>query len=252
MQIDQVIYNIASGRSASSAENLEAAMTIPSSFSKQAGKRPRQPARPVKAQRAARLSPEARRAAILADAINYMAAAGFSWQTRDLAKSLKVTQSLIFRYFPTKQALIAAVFEEVYLKRWNPEWEVMLTDRSVPIEQRLSRFYSSYTATIFDYRWIRIYLFSGLMGYDLNRRYVELLEGKVLSNICKEVRLVRRPAQKGAVSKRDMEVAWQVHAGVFYYGVRKFVYQIPVLQDTDVIVANTVRMLLTELPTDEP
>jgi len=249
---DHLIYNPPSARLTLFANDFEGVMTISSFTSKRGSKRPSRSARPLKTRRAARLSPEARRAAILADAINYMAAAGFSWQTRDLAKSLKVTQSLIFRYFPTKQALIDAVFEEMYLKRWNPEWEVMLTDRSIPIENRLSRFYTSYTATIFDYRWIRIYLFSGLMGYDLNRRYVELLEGKVLSNICKEVRFARHPSQKAAVTKRDMEVAWQIHAGVFYYGVRKFVYQIPVLQDTDVIVANTVRMLLTELPAEEP
>jgi AcrR family transcriptional regulator len=199
--------------------------------------------------RAARMSPEARRAAILADAINYMAATGFSWQTRDLAKSLKVTQSLIFRYFPSKQMLIDAVFEEVYLKRWNPAWELVLTDRSIPIERRLSKFYESYTATIFDYRWIRIYLFSGLMGYDLNRRYVELLETKILGNICKEIKISKGTlAQKITISKRDMEIAWQIHAGLFYYGVRKFVYEIPVLQDTEVIVANTVRMFLTEMP----
>jgi AcrR family transcriptional regulator len=216
---------------------------------KRAGKGPGTASQATRTRRAPRLSPDARRAAILADAINYMATAGLSWQTRDLAKSLKVTQSLIFRYFPTKQALIDAVFEEMYLKRWNPEWEAILTDRSVPIDQRLSNFYLNYTATIFDYRWIRIYLFSGLMGYDLNRRYVELLEGKVLSNICKEVRFAHQ--QKSTLTRRDMEVAWQVHAGVFYYGVRKFVYEIPVLQDTDVIVANTVRMLLRELPADE-
>jgi AcrR family transcriptional regulator len=249
---EHVIYNPPSTRALLSTKHFEGAMTIPSFTAKRASKRPSRSDRSLKPQRAARLSPEARRAAILADAINYMAGTGLSWQTRDLAKSLKVTQSLIFRYFPTKQALIDAVFEEMYLKRWNPEWEAMLTDRSVPIENRLSRFYTSYTATIFDYRWIRIYLFSGLMGYDLNRRYVELLEGKVLSNICKEVRLARYPSQKATVTKRDMEVAWQVHAGVFYYGVRKFVYQIPVLQDTDVIVANTVRMLITQLPADEP
>jgi AcrR family transcriptional regulator len=219
------------------------------SVSPKPGKKLAPSLRPAKTRRASRLSPDARRAAILADAINYMAATGLSWQTRDLAKSLKVTQSLIFRYFPTKQALIDAVFEEMYLKRWSPKWEVMLTDRAMPIEERLSKFYFSYAATIFDYRWIRIYLFSGLMGYDLNRRYVELLEGKVLSNICKEVRFAHQ--QKAAATKRDMEVAWQVHAGVFYYGVRKFVYEIPVLQDTDVIVANTVRMLLSQLPADE-
>ena len=105
---------------------------------------------------------------------------------------------------------------------------------------------------MFDYRWIRIYLFSGLMGYDLNRRYVGLVETKLLSNICKEVKISRSPSPKPIiVTKRDLEVAWQIHAGLFYYGVRKFVYQIPVLENTDVIVANTVRMFLSQLPGDD-
>jgi AcrR family transcriptional regulator len=200
-------------------------------------------------QRAARLSPEARRAAIIAEAIRHTAETGFAWQTRDLAKGLKIAQPLIYRYFPSKQKLIDAVFEEVYLKRWNPAWELVLTDRNVPIERRLLAFYESYTSTIFDYQWIRIYLFSGLMGYDLNRRYVHLLETKILANMCKEIRVSKgEPEHKTMPTQPEMEVAWQIHAGLFYYGVRKFIYQSAVLAKTDVIIANTVRMLLTEIP----
>ncbi len=188
----------------------------------------------------------------MAEAIRHTAEAGFEWQTRDLAKSLKISQAAIFRYFATKQQLIDAVFEEVYLKRWDPTWELILTDRRVPIEQRLSIFYQRYAATIFDYQWIRIYLFSGLMGYDLNRRYVHLLETKILANICREIRVSKGESERGLTMRpRDMELAWQVHAGLFYYGVRKFIYQIPVLQETEVVVANTVRMLMNEIPFSE-
>jgi AcrR family transcriptional regulator len=207
------------------------------------------PLRTTGGHRAARLSPEARRAAIIAEAIKHTAETGFAWQTRDLAKALKVAQPLIFRYFPSKQKLIDAVFEEVYLKRWNPAWELLLTDRNIPIERRLLEFYESYAATIFDYQWIRIYLFSGLMGYDLNRRYVHLLETKILANVCKEIRCAKgEPERKAMATESEMEVAWQIHAGLFYYGVRKFIYKSTVLADTEVVIANTVRMLLAEIP----
>lgn len=213
------------------------------------GKRPQARSRRTNGGQRARLSPEARRAAIVAEAIRHTADTGFSWQTRDLAKSLRITQPLIFRYFPSKQKLIDVVFEEVYLKRWNPAWELMLTDRSFPIEWRLLKFYESYTTTIFDYQWIRIYLFSGLMGYDLNRRYVQLLETKILANICKEIRVSKGEAEQNrAATQREMEIAWQIHAGLFYYGVRKFIYHSAVLAEVDVVVANTVRMLLAEIP----
>ena len=36
----------------------------------------------------------------------------------------------LFRYFPTKEALIERVYREVYLNRWQPEWEVLLNDKT--------------------------------------------------------------------------------------------------------------------------
>src|SRR5450830_1619911 len=68
---------------------------------------------------ARRLAPEEREQQILSKAIRYFAAHGFSASTRDLAREIGVTQPLLYRYFPNKQALVDRVFEEVYLARWR-------------------------------------------------------------------------------------------------------------------------------------
>ena len=77
-----------------------------------------------------RLSPEARRELIVAEAVRYFAEVGFSGPTRDLARRAGVTQPLLYKYFATKADLTEAVFERVYLDRLDPSWPAMLTDRS--------------------------------------------------------------------------------------------------------------------------
>src|ERR1700675_2500699 len=70
-----------------------------------------------------RLSPEEREEQIVQKAIQYFAAHGFSASTRELAREIGITQPLLYRYFPNKEALVERVFHEVYLSRWNPDWE---------------------------------------------------------------------------------------------------------------------------------
>ena len=59
--------------------------------------------------RAQRLSPGEREALIVAGAVRYFAEAGFAGDTRSLAQHLGVGQPLLFKYFPTKEALIERV-----------------------------------------------------------------------------------------------------------------------------------------------
>src|SRR5690606_9645402 len=94
--------------------------------------------------RAARMDPAEREELILNKAIEHFCTEGFDGSTRELARKIGVTQSLLYRYFPTKEALIERVYERVYIARWNPDWEDLLRDRSLPIEQRLKRYYVEY------------------------------------------------------------------------------------------------------------
>src|SRR6266404_80860 len=70
-----------------------------------------------------RLSPEEREEQIVQKAIQYFGAHGFSASTHELARKIGITQPLLYRYFPNKEALVERVFHEVYLSRWNPDCE---------------------------------------------------------------------------------------------------------------------------------
>ncbi len=104
------------------------------------GSKPEQPARTVRK----RLKREDRDREIALAAMAFFAEVGFDGDTRELARRLGVTQSLIFRYFPNKAALIERVYQEVYVGRWNPYWESIIADRSVPLRDRLVRLYKDY------------------------------------------------------------------------------------------------------------
>ena len=67
-----------------------------------------------------RLTGPEREKHIAQEAVRYFAEVGFAGDTRELAQRLGVTQSLLYKYFPSKEALINRVYEEVYLGRWNP------------------------------------------------------------------------------------------------------------------------------------
>ena len=72
--------------------------------------------------RAARLLPGERERLIVNEAIRFFAEAGFAGQTRELSRRLGITQPLLYRYFPSKRALLERVYQEVFLGRWDPTW----------------------------------------------------------------------------------------------------------------------------------
>ena len=143
-----------------------------------------------------RLAREARERLIVEGAIRFFAEVGFGGQTRELARQLGMSQSLLFKYFPTKQALIDRVYEEVYLSRWNPYWEVLIENARMPLRQRLLKFYSEYARRIMDYYWIRIFLYAGLLGSEINKNYLDLLRTRIIYKICHAVRERGGPAER--------------------------------------------------------
>lgn len=190
-----------------------------------------------------RLSPEQRREDFIRKATSLFAEEGFEVGTRELARKLGVTQPLLYRYFPSKEQLIREVYNRVYLERWNSDWDEWLGDRSRPIRERLLLFYMSYTDTIFTRDWIRIYLFSGLKGAEVNKWYVKIIETRVLKRIIEEYRAeAGLPEQEASLG--ELELAWMLHGGIFYYGVRKHIYGSSVLEDKQRTITNALDVFL--------
>ena len=96
---------------------------------------PKAKRKPLKTRRRKRLAAADRERQILIGAIRYFAEVGFNGQTRQLAERLGITQPLLYRYFPTKRDLIERVFGEVFLKRMDPGWGALITDRSRPLAE---------------------------------------------------------------------------------------------------------------------
>jgi hypothetical protein len=93
---------------------------------------------------------------------------------------------------------------------------------------------------IFTRKWLRIYLYSGLKGLDINRRYVGVVQDKILTRIIAECRHeAGLPAQSKSTAA-ELEMAWVFHSGIFYYGVRKYIYESPVLEDKERMISDAL------------
>jgi AcrR family transcriptional regulator len=194
-----------------------------------------------------RLSPAAREAMILQAAIEFFAEKGFAAQTRELAGRLGISEPLIYRYFPSKEALIHQVFQAVIESRWDPRWVTLLQDRAIPLRQRLVEFYQRYLDAIDDGIWIRIVMYASLDGLDMTRRYIAVHIDDVLAIIAAEA-----SAAAEVDREIDPELTWGLHSTLIYFLVRKHIHATPVTQDRAAVVAMAVDSFIDGLDTTKP
>lgn len=190
-------------------------------------------ARPSVARR--RLPPMERREQIVDGAVSFFAEAGLDGNTRELAQRLGVTQSLLFKYFATKEELVEAVYERVYIDQLSPDWPDRLADRTVPLRQRLLDFYSEYSSLIFERNWMRIFMFSGLAGAALNHRYLEHLGEVILRPLLAETK-----ALSGGATDPTMEDIWNLHGGIVYIGIRQHIYRMPAPENPEEAITGAI------------
>jgi len=201
--------------------------------------KPTPPARP----RRQHMRAADREQAIIEEAVRFFAEHGFEGQTRELAKRMGITHSAIYRYIPSKEALIERVYEHVYLSRWKADWAPLVTDRSKPLEARLTQFYLEYVEQVFDYHWVRIFAFSGLKSFDITSRYLMIVRDQIILPACAELRAELKLPAPGEipVSEREAELFWGLHGRIFYLAIRRYVYGTTTPEDLDPIVRDAVR-----------
>ncbi|MES2264987.1 MAG: TetR/AcrR family transcriptional regulator [Pseudomonadota bacterium] len=196
-----------------------------------------------------RLAPEEREQQIVAKAIKYFATHGFSASTRDLAKEIGVTQPLLYRYFPNKEALVDRVFNEVYLSRWNPAWEELLQEHDRPLLERLNLFYKQYARVILKSEWIRIFVYAGLTREGINTRYLARLRERIFNVVLAELRReFGLPEPSEQEYEDEIEFIWGLHAAIFYVGMRKWIYGLPVPKDIDRLIEQKVDAFIASAP----
>ena len=171
-----------------------------------------------------RMGTTERKRQILDSAIQFFARNGIDGQLRNLSKELGITHTLLYHYFPTKDALIQEVYKEVFESRWKPEWEQLLDDPSLTPEEKFNAFYLDYSNTVLTYDFVRILIFSGLSDHSISARFFELLRTRLLPRLIRETRKYCGRSDTSKPTQRELEFLMGLHGGIFYIGMRRWIY----------------------------
>lgn len=202
-------------------------------------------------QRKRRMAVAERERQIVDGAIKFFSEHGFDAQMRELAVAIGVTHTLVYHYFPTKQALVDRVYLEVFEGRWKSEWENLLDDRNLSVEEKLTRFYADYARTVLTREFVRILIFSGLTDRSITDRFFGMLGERLFPRIIRETRRYRGCRSRARTTAREHELLMGLHGGVFYGGLRWFVYGQAIHEDQprlddEIIIGDRVRGYLAE------
>ena len=109
----------------------------------------------------------------------------------------------------------------------------------MPLRARLLAFYSDYSKLIFESEWMRIFMFSGLAGSELNRRYLDHMHKMILHPLVEEIRV----SSTESITPL-MEDLWNLHGGIVYVGIRQHIYRMPCPDDPYLAIERTIDRFL--------
>ena len=195
-----------------------------------------------------RLNPQEREREIIEGAALYFSEVGFDGSMRDLAGRLGISHALLFRYFPTKEDLVDRVYDRIFLSAWDPEWDTLLNDHTMSLSLRLTGFYARYLASIDNPVWVRTFIYAGLAGFNINKRYLQMIRRKVIEPVARELNRGAKGDDAHPLADVAVELSLALHGEIFYFAIRRWVYGVKVEGDVDTFVALTVVKFLEGAP----
>ncbi len=190
-----------------------------------------------------RLPADQRKALILARAGDFFAEYGLTAQTRALAAACGVTQRLLYRYFPSKAALLAEVYGEAIIAPFKAVWIVQLKNRAQPLEERMFAFYRNYYREVLTRKWLRLFLYASLAEANMAPDYTQAILMEMLETVVAEVaheKGVAVPRQRRKVH----EIGWILHGAVSHLAIRRHIYRLSQEIDEDRTLALHVRAFI--------
>ena len=166
---------------------------------------------------------------------------GLAFSTRELARRLTISHPLLFRYFQTKDDILDAVYEDVFMGRYTAEMRSMIKESADPVK-KWSRFYAMYFPKIYDETWIRVFAASAFSNQAISRRYLRNVVEPLVEQLAidTERHVLAVPSEQPSVRNVSRDLAWMLHSSFFYTGVRRWIFQLSVPKDVGAFVSARV------------
>ena len=186
-----------------------------------------------------------RQATLISAAASLFAAKGFNGTTtKEIAKAVGVSEALVFKYFPTKRTLYAAILaEKVTVNELLDVVEVAVAKRD---DHRVFTMIASYRIRPgADSTFLRLLLFSALEGHELS----ELFFGKHHQVFYDYLAAyIRTRIEDGAFRSVDPLLAARAFIGmVVHHRLLHEIFGVPMHQSHEVAVATYVDLFLAGL-----
>jgi len=196
-----------------------------------------------------RLSGAERRERIVRQAAEVFAEEGFAATTRELAKRLGVTQALLYKFYPSKQALIDAVYETMFRDRWDPAWADLLSDRSIPPGERIAAFYMAYHDRM-DGVALKLFVRAGLAGMALPGARGAKLTEQIFAPVTAGLRELARlpPLDQRPMMRGERELCMQLHGSIVFLAIRRHVYRMRMPAGVDDVIRMYVATFVEGAP----
>jgi AcrR family transcriptional regulator len=196
-----------------------------------------------------RTSARERQASIISAAASLFAAKGFNGTTtREIAHKAGISEALVFKHFPTKRALYAAILaEKVQLSQLMDSVEAAAEKRDDAQVFRLIASFRIHRGA--DPTLLRLLLFSALEGHELSdmffrnrhRIFYEYLAG-----------YIARRAEEGAFRAVEPLLAAQAFIGIIvYHRILHEIFKVPLHCSPEEAVAAYVELFLDGLRTSK-
>ncbi|MBU3724906.1 MAG: TetR/AcrR family transcriptional regulator [Burkholderiaceae bacterium] len=196
------------------------------------------------------LSRSKRVAQIIEGATKFFSEHGLGGQTRELSASLGIAQPLLYRYFPSKQALIDRIFIEAFENRWDDSWRDLILDESQPLKERYKRFYAEFNDSILTREWVRLFMYAELGSYGYGKKVLDKLRKEIFLPLAITLRKHYGYPQvdESAITKAEIELLLELHGVVLYHAIRRHVYDVKASRKIGPILDNIVFYLEGAMP----
>jgi AcrR family transcriptional regulator len=192
-----------------------------------------------------RASARDRQASLIAAAASLFAAKGFNGTTtKEIAKAARVSEALVFKHFPTKRTLYAAILAEKVTV--NELLEPLEAAAKKQDDHRVFTMIASYRIRPgVDSAFLRLLLFSALEGHELS----EMFFGKQLKVFYDHLAAyIQTRIEQGAFRPVDPLLAARAFIGVVvHHRLLHEIFRVPMHQSHEDTVATYVDLFLTGL-----